>query len=94
MLERMNRLGAKPSFYNTLVDSCATGLHEHLKRVRPEPTHMSYEVFVPAFADRRVFDLGLIDTTGTLPEARHRFRVDPGPTTPDDPDYSAAIRRG
>lgn len=94
MLERMNQLGAKPSFYNTLVDSCATGLHEHLKRVRPEPTRMSYEVFVPAFADRRVFDLGLIDTTGTLPEARRRFRVDPGPTTPDDPDYSAAIRRG
>ena len=92
MIRRMNQLHEEPAFYNTLFDTCTTGLYEHLNQVREKPLPLSYEVLVSGLSDRRAYDLGLIDTELTFEKARQRHRIDPARAPIDAPDFSARLR--
>ena len=93
MLQRVNRLAERPEFYNTLTNTCTTNIVRHVNTIAPRRVPLSYKVLLPAYADELAHDLGLIDTTLTLEEARQRFRInDRAERFADDPEFSRRIR--
>lgn len=97
MLERANQVRARPEFYNTLTNNCATNLRRHLARIDTRPVPWGWGVVLPGLLDRLALSHGLLDTDLPLAAARARFRVDPparAAVERDDPGFSARIRTG
>ena len=95
MLERANRLAARPEFYNTLWSSCTTNIVAHINAIAPKRVPFSYKVLLPAYSDELAYDLGLLDTA--LP--RDGFRLPHlingrAAEFADREDFSVGIRRG
>ena len=74
MLQRANRLAEHPEFYNTLTNTCTTNIVRHVNTISAGRVPWSYKVLLPACSDELAYDLGLIETTLSLGEARRRFR--------------------
>jgi hypothetical protein len=93
MLERANTLAEHPEFYNTLTNTCTTNIVRHVNTISEGRVPWSYKVLLPAYSDELAYDLGLIDTTLPLDEARRRFRInDRAARYADDPEFSRRIR--
>jgi Domain of unknown function (DUF4105) len=93
MLERANGLADHPEFYNTLTNTCTTNIVRHVNTISAGRVPWSYKVLLPAYSDELAYDLGLIDTTLPLDEARRRFRInDRAARYADDPAFSRRIR--
>ena len=93
MLERANRLAQHPEFYNTLTNTCTTNIVRHVNTISAGRVPWSYKVLLPAYSDELAYDLGLIETTLPLDEARRRFRInDRAARYADDPAFSRRIR--
>ncbi len=93
MLERANRLARHPEFYNTLTNTCTTNIVRHVNTISAGRVPWSYKVLLPAYSDELAYELGLIETTLPLDEARRRFRInDRAARYADDPAFSRRIR--
>jgi hypothetical protein len=93
MLQRANGLAERPEFYNTLTNTCTTNIVRHVNTIAPRRVPLSYKVLLPAFADELAHDLGLIDTSLTLEEARRRYRINErAERFAEDPEFSRRIR--
>jgi hypothetical protein len=92
MLERANTLAEHPEFYNTLTNTCTTNIVRHVNTISEGRVPWSYKVLLPAYSDELAYDLGLIDTTLPLDEARRRFRINDRAARYDDPEFSRRIR--
>jgi Domain of unknown function (DUF4105) len=93
MLQRANRLAEHPEFYNTLTNTCTTNIVRHVNTISAGRVPWSYKVLLPAYSDELAYDLGLIETTLSLDDARRRFRInDRAARFADDPDFSRRIR--
>ncbi len=75
MLDRANKLAVKPEFYHTLTNNCTTNLVDHVNTLRPGAIPRDWRVLFPGHSDKMLFDLGLLDTTGSFQEAKLRARV-------------------
>ncbi len=94
MLERANALSAQPEFYNTLTNTCTTGIVRHLNELVEEDISLwDRRVLAPGYSDTLAFDLGLIDTDLPVEEIRRRFRInDRAESAEEDPLFSELIR--
>jgi hypothetical protein len=93
MLERANQLAERPEFYNTLTNTCTTNIVRHVNTISAGRVPWSYKVLLPAYSDELAYDLGLIETTLPLDEARRRFRINERAARfADDPAFSRRIR--
>ncbi|WP_170113317.1 DUF4105 domain-containing protein [Ahniella affigens] len=70
MLDRTNALARTPEFYNTLTNSCASNIVDHVNAIWPSRIPFSYRTLLPALSDDLAYDIGLIDTN--LPAATYR----------------------
>ena len=98
MLERADKLSKKPEFYNTLTNNCTTSILEHANEIREstnkEKIWWSIYAFLPSHSDKIVYDLWLIDTSLSLPEAREYYKInDLSEKYFENDDYSKMIRR-
>jgi hypothetical protein len=94
MLERANALRARPEFYNTLTNNCTINLVHHVNELVPGRIPTTWRVVLPGYSDAVIHDLGLIDTTLTIDQARVRYRInDQARTALGQPDFSARIRQ-
>jgi hypothetical protein len=75
MLDRANKLAAKPEFYHTLTNNCTTNLVDHVNTLRPGAIPRDWRVLFPGHSDKMLFDLGLLETTGSFQAAKLRARV-------------------
>lgn len=94
MLERANQLHRQPEFYNTLTNNCTLNLVRHVNQLSPGlvPT-ASWRIILPGYSDAVVHRLGLIDSTGSVPDIRARFRINARATAAlGSPDFSRLIR--
>lgn len=94
MLERANQLHQHPEFYNTLTNNCTLNLVRHVNQLSPGlvPT-ASWRIILPGYSDAVVHRLGLIDSTGSVPDIRARFRINARATAAlGSPDFSRLIR--
>lgn len=90
---RMNQLKAQPEFYNTLTNNCTTNIVGHLNHVWPGAIPYSYQILLPGYFDRLVYDLGLIESAGSFEQTREAARLNQRVYLfADSPDFSAKIR--
>ncbi len=95
VLGRATALGARPEFYDTLLNSCSVNLVGHINRAAPGRVPLSPKTLLAALSDALALEIGLIDFQGPLDEARARFRINERAAGPvDDGDFSARIRAG
>lgn len=93
MLQRANELHDRPEFYNTITNNCTLNLVHHVNAIVPGKIPSSWRIALPGYSDEVAQQLGLIDTTLTLPDARVRFRInDKARAAIDAADFSLRIR--
>jgi hypothetical protein len=93
MLDRANKLAVKPEFYHTLTNNCTTNLVDHVNTLRPGAIPRDWRVLFPGHSDKMLFDLGLLDTSGSFQTAKLRARVNNRAILyKDDPNFSKRIR--
>ncbi|MBP86254.1 MAG: hypothetical protein CMJ64_06005 [Planctomycetaceae bacterium] len=94
IMERVNRLGENPEFYDTLRNNCTTNIVTHLNSLRPGRVPLDLRILLPGFSDGLAYELGLIDTTLPFAETQRRARVtDLANRNADASDFSTQIRR-
>ncbi len=94
MLTRANTLRDTPEFYNTLTNTCTTNIVEHVNTITPHRIpFLSLRILLPENSDALAYELGLIDTDLTFPEAREKYHINERAFLHvDDPAFSVRIR--
>lgn len=93
MLNRANKLRYKPEFYNSISNTCTTNIVAHINSISPQRIPFSLKVLLPGYSDSFAYDLGLIDTTLSFPQAREKYFInDKAMKYANDPDFSVKIR--
>lgn len=60
-LERAEHLNKSPEYYNTIFNNCTTNILHHARAVHPKISY-NWKIFLSGYADRYVYDLGLMNT--------------------------------
>lgn len=95
MLARANAIASEPEFYNTLTSTCATNIAAHVNAVFPSRVPWDWRLLFPKESDAYAHELGLLDNSVPLDEARKRYLVnDAVRKHADSPDFSVKIREG
>jgi hypothetical protein len=93
MLRRANALREHPEFYNTFTNNCTSNVIAHVNHVAPHTVPAGLKTILPGYSDEVAHDLGLIDSTIAIGEARRRYRVnDRAQRWAASPDFSLRIR--
>jgi hypothetical protein len=85
-------LNTKPTFYNTLIDNCITGLLAQSDQFRSMVSWLDLRIFLPGNSDEIAYELGYIDNTKPFKKVRERALIDPSVTEIEDSDFSHKIR--
>ncbi len=85
-------LNRKPTFYNTLIDNCMTGLLAQSDQFRELSSWMDMRIILPGNSDQIAYELGYIDTSKPFSKVREEALVDASITDIDDADFSLKIR--
>lgn len=94
MLSRANELREDPEFYNTLTNTCTTNIVRHVNTIAPNAIPWDLRLLLPKNSDELAYELGLIDQSITLEEARKRFKINERAAKyADDADFSLKIRQ-
>ncbi len=75
LMQRVNALEARPEYYNTLTNNCTTQYRTVYETLTGRSLRFDPRVYLPGYSDSLALDLGLVDWTGSLGEARRHFRV-------------------
>lgn len=92
MVDRLNELYTKPSFYNTFTDNCTNLLARHVEAAAGVNIPFSYKMLLPGYSDELVYDLGLLQTDLPFAEFKAQSRVNPGDINISDSAFSQKIR--
>jgi hypothetical protein len=94
MLERANRLAAKPEFYNTASNNCTSNLIAHVNAIAPGKIPAGWRTLLPGYADEVALELGLIPDSGRVEDVRRRYLVNARAVKyAADPAFSRRIRQ-
>jgi len=94
MLRSADRIATQPEFYNTLTANCSVVMVRHANSVAERKIPVGLRVLLPGYADGLAHELGLIETSMSLQEARKRFMVsERSRRFADAVDYSQRIRQ-
>ncbi len=93
-LREINRLKAKPEWYNAISDNCTTSIHQHTypyaKKVR-----WDWRILVNGHIDELAYEVGTLDRSLPFPELKARSLINDRARAADqDPEFSARIREG
>lgn len=95
VLERLNRLGVEPEFYNTIANNCTTNIVKHVNEVQPERIRWTWRVLLPGFSPEYAYDLGLLDNRVPFEDLKASAYVNELVERHySDPDFSRLIRAG
>jgi len=75
ILERVNKLAKEPEFYNTFTNTCTTNIARHVNKVTPNRIPKDLRLLLPENSDELAYELGLIDNSITLEEARAKYLI-------------------
>lgn len=95
MLNRMNGLLEKPTWYNTLWANCTSSIVYHVNKLDPNRvSNFSWQLWLTASADELALKRGLLDTSLSIEEARKKYLVtEKSLKIGDVPEYSKLIRQ-
>lgn len=93
MLQRAKKLETKPEFYNTLTNTCTTGILSHVNKISPNKIPLDFRVLAPGYSDKLGYELGLFDTELSFQAARKKFHINErAENFAEEPDFSKKIR--
>jgi len=85
-------LNRKPTFYNTVIDNCMTGMLAQSDQFRHISSWLDTRILLPGNSDEIAYELGYIDTSKPFPLVRKDALIDPSKVDIDDVDFSRKIR--
>ncbi len=85
-------LTRKPTFYNTLIDNCMTGLLAQSDQFRSMLSWADSRIILPGNSDEIAYELGYIDNSKSLEKVREAALINPEFSTIEDPNFSQLIR--
>jgi hypothetical protein len=95
MLRRANKLSEEPEFYRVVTNNCVTNLVTHINHAAPGTVPYTYQVLFPAYLDRLVYDLNLINVDRPFEQTKQDARINElAYIHRKDPDFSVKIREG
>ena len=75
--KKINSLYEKPEFYHLFTHNCTGLMADEVEKVSDKKFPLLEKVFLPGYADKAVFDLGLIDTNiKDFKEVKKKFLVE------------------
>jgi len=86
-------LTRKPTFYNTFIDNCMTGLLAQSDQFRNISSWLDRRFLLPGNSDKIAHELGYIDNSLSIVEMRKKALVNPQGSKIDDADFSRRIRQ-
>lgn len=92
VMNRINKLSEEPEFYHTFFNNCTTTILDNANDIRNEKIPFSFEAILPAYSDKVVYDLGLIDTDLSFDEAKKYYKIDGLVQGKENIDFSKEIR--
>ncbi len=94
MLQRADKLGIEPEFYNTLWNNCTTNIIKHTRRFSDKPIPFwDLRYLFPENLDKIAYKLNMIDTHLSYEKAREHFDITKmAQAADDDENFSKAIR--
>jgi hypothetical protein len=93
LLRDANQLAAQPEWYNSLLNNCHLRIVRHVNTLRRHRIGLDWRNVLPGHADELAWELGLIDSTGTLEQARERYRIqNRTPASSDPREWSQQVR--
>jgi hypothetical protein len=93
MTDRMNTLAQTPEFYNTVTNSCATTILDHVNQIAPGKIPWGKAVLFPGYSDVFAYEQGVLDTSIAPDRLRDCFRVtDTANDAGVSEDFSRRIR--
>ncbi len=94
MLTRVNKLYRTPEFYNTLNNSCATNIADHINELLPKSVPWDYRLLLPKDSDLLAYELGFIHNAVPLAELRETYNASNRIKEFENaPDFSVRIRQ-
>ncbi len=85
-------LNRKPTFYNTLIDNCMTGLLAQSDQFRKLSSWLDMRIILPGNSDQIAYELDYIDTSKPFDKVRTNALVDASTVDISDADFSLKIR--
>lgn len=93
MLKRATALLDTPEFYNTLTNTCATRIADHINEIVPSRVGWDYRILLPKDSDLLAYELGFINNSIPLEELRETYLANERiKANVNDPNFSVAIR--
>ncbi len=93
-LAEMNRLAAKPKWYNAFTDNCTTTIRHHVQHVAAG-NPWNWRILVNGYIDELGYERGTVDTSLPFSELRAKSNITQAAKAADqDPDFSKRIREG
>ncbi|HZO08792.1 MAG TPA: DUF4105 domain-containing protein [Myxococcota bacterium] len=93
-LQEVDRLAAKPQWYNAFSHNCTTAIRQHRRRLGTAQA-FDWRILANGRLDELMYERGAIDTTLPLDELRVRSDVtERARAAGDAPDFSRRIREG
>jgi hypothetical protein len=93
-LEEINRLAAKPRWYNALTHNCTTTIRHHAQNVAPR-NPFNWRILLNGRLDELGYQRGSIDTSLPFDELRARSQINERAKAANDaPNFSMRIREG
>jgi len=86
-------LTRRPTFYNTIVDNCMTGLLAQSDQLRNVWSWLDTRILLPGNSDEIAYELGYIDTSQSFTKVRGDALIDPQSVPLNDTNFSQKIRR-
>lgn len=91
-LREAQALTAKPTFYNTFVDNCMTGLLAQSDHFRSFWSWLDLRIILPGNSDEIAYEMAYIDTSSPFTKVRSEALVNPKLTAIGNVDFSRKIR--
>ena len=91
-LREAHVLNRKPTFYNTILDNCMTGLLAQSDQFRSLSSWLDTRILLPGNSDEIAYELGYINNGESFMRARQDALIDPSQVDLEDSDFSRKIR--
>jgi len=86
-------LNNKPTFYNTILDNCMTGLLAQSDQFNNLSSWLDTRILLPGNSDEIAYELGYINNNKPFTKARKNALIDPQHSDLEDEDFSRRIRQ-
>lgn len=96
VMQRVNRLAAKPEFYHTFTNNCTTNITTLVKGLseKSKLDPLNWQVLLPGKSARYAYEIGLLDQSVPFAELQKVALInDLSDAYYDDPDFSQKIRQ-